>query len=253
MKNIVLELLDEFDRENIIGQYTFPNDGENDEEQQVLEPMPMPLQLSGTPLPLKPITSAGILPFAIFKKRVFFLLGKEIFDPKYGESDRWCDFSGKIEPNESIVDGACREFYEESAGCIYTLPEIRQKILNNDYLLCSDLYPEKSSSFRTYLVMVPYKDYPSIFRRVKQFIQYPAVRGSVEIIEKSSLEWFSFNDLRDAIFNSWERGRYKKRPLIRARFAENIRRIMNSTNLVQECLTHYASHGDGGGSWTGRA
>ena len=190
---------------------------------------------------IKAITSAGILPVAVFKKRVYFLLGKEGLVPKFGDSDRWSDFSGKIEDGETIEQGASREFYEETAGCLMMQSEARYKLDHGEYILHSDLHPHKSTSFRTYLMLVPYKDYPLIFRRTKSFIQYPEVHGDVSVIEKSQLQWFSFEDMRDVIFDQWDVSRYKRKPKFRARFAENVRRIMKCIDLRQHCLDAYAA------------
>jgi|UniRef100_A0A6C0IWR5 ADP-ribose pyrophosphatase YjhB (NUDIX family) len=190
---------------------------------------------------IKPITSAGILPFAVLKKKVFFLLGKESFEPTYGESDRWSDFSGKLNEGETIERGASREFYEETAGCIMTLNETFEKLSNGDYMLHSDLHPRHSCSFRTYLVLIPYKDYPAIFRRVKLFIQYPDVHGDTSVIEKSHVQWFTFEEVHDIIFDCWKENRYKRKVKFRAKFSENIRRIMNTIDLKQHCIDAYAA------------
>lgn len=188
---------------------------------------------------IKKITSAGVLPFAVFKKRVYFLLGKESFEPNFG--DTWSDFSGKIEENESVEQGAAREAYEETAGCLMLLEQLRAKLEAGEYLLHSDLHPKKSSSFRTYLMLVPYKDYPLMFRRTKAFVQYPQVHGDVSIIEKSQIQWFPYEEFCEAIFDRWDNGRYRRKPQLRARFAENMRRIMRQINLREHCLHAYAS------------
>lgn len=215
--NVHLDMLDEEDKEIMLD-----DDDDGDEE-------------------IKQITSAGILPFSVFKKRVYFLLGKESFEPKFGDS--WSDFSGKIEDGETIEQGAAREFYEETAGCVMLLEQARRKLEVGDYLLSSDLHPRESTSFRTYLLLVPYKDYPLMFRRTKSFIQHPEVHGDVSIIEKSQLQWFPYEEFCEAIFDRWDHSRYRRKPRFRTRFAENMRRIMRRINLREHCLEAYASNG----------
>jgi 8-oxo-dGTP pyrophosphatase MutT (NUDIX family) len=193
----------------------------------------------------KPITSAGILPYSVFKKRVYFLLGKESYEPSYGDSDRWSDFFGRLNDGETVEQGACREFYEETAGCIMEMAEVKERITRGDYLLHSELHPRKSNSYRTYLMLIAYKDYPSMFRRTKHFIQYPLVHGDISIIEKSQLQWFSYNEVRDIAFHQWGVDRYRRRPRFRAKFAEQIRRIMTCSDLQQQCLDSYARNDDG--------
>jgi len=182
---------------------------------------------------LKEITSAGILPYAVFKNQVYFLLGKESFDPGFGDGDKWGTFGGKREVNESVAETAAREFYEETAGCVLDLPEIRQKLARQEYLLHSELHPEKSSSSRTYMVLVEYRDYPVFFRRTKHFLQY--VGGNINLIEKGHLRWFSYSDVYDAVFYRWGDARYAKKPKFRPKFAEMMRRLMKNTTLEEQC------------------
>ena len=52
---------------------------------------------------------AGILPVAKFKNKIYFLFASELSDNK------WSDFGGKQEKNETIYNTAIREGYEEFA------------------------------------------------------------------------------------------------------------------------------------------
>lgn len=191
---------------------------------------------------IKDVTSAGILPFAVYKHRVFFLLGREGYQPKFGDSDKWSDFSGRLEEGETVIDGAAREFYQETAGCIFDLAEVRQKLLNNQYVLHCDLHPANtnSTSLRTYVMLVPYKDYPAIFRRTKHFLQYTG--ADITCIEKTQLNWFSFREVQDIVFDSWGNDRYRRKPKFRPKFSENMRRILRDTNLYELCVAAYAQN-----------
>ena len=183
---------------------------------------------------VKEIKSAGILPFAVLKKRVFFLLGKEVFEPGYADSDRWGSFGGSLEEGESVEEGAAREFYEETAGVVMELAEVRQQLSETRYALYSDLHPEHHSSFRVYLMPVPYRDYPSMFRRTKHFIQY--IKGDIKVIEKSQLRWFTLQEVQDTVFHRWGEDRYTRKPKFRAKFAETMRRLFDSCDLQQCCV-----------------
>lgn len=187
---------------------------------------------------VKKITSAGVLPFAVFKKRVFFLLGKEVFDPSYADSDKWGSFGGKLEGFESVEEGAAREFYEETAGCIMDLPYIRQKLREKQYMLSTTLHPQSSSSFRVYLMLVSYKDYPGMFRRTRNYIQY--VGGSVKLVEKSHLKWFTYREVYDTVFfRWWGQDRYARKPKFRAKFSEMMRRLMQNSDFERQCIATY--------------
>ena len=51
---------------------------------------------------------AGLLPVAIYKNMLIFLMGKE------RNSMLWCDFGGSKEKGETYFQTALREGYEES-------------------------------------------------------------------------------------------------------------------------------------------
>ena len=65
------------------------------------------------------ISGAGILPYAIVRKSVYILLGKERFCSgwRYG-SNKWSYFSGKAETDENEIITAAREFVEETMGIV---------------------------------------------------------------------------------------------------------------------------------------
>ncbi len=174
------------------------------------------------------------MPYTVHRGRVKFLLGKEVFVPDYGDSDKWSDFGGKLKSGETIKAGAAREFYEETAGCVMDLAEARQRLEEGEYLFESDLHPPKSASFRTYLMYVPFADYPGMFRRTRRFLQH--VGGNVSIIEKSQLRWFTREELADVVFLQWGADRYTRRPQLRAKFVEMLRRILSAVDLDRACV-----------------
>jgi len=185
------------------------------------------------------IKSAGIQPYAVNGKgEITFLLGKEGFAPGWTESDKWGLFGGKVESGESVHEGAARECYEETAGCVLSLAELRQKLDYGDFRLAIDVIFKKTR-FVCFFIQVPCRDYPSMFRHTKHFVQY--VNGSVECIEKSQVKWFSHEELRAEIHphcktptitqapprntaNQFKStSRYGRKPIFRRKYAEMMR------------------------------
>lgn len=68
---------------------------------------------------------AGVLPWARTPNGPVFLLGRE-------RSGKWCSFGGRPEENETIIQTAVREAWEESMGFLGTKDEIEANI--NKYL-----------------------------------------------------------------------------------------------------------------------
>ena len=91
---------------------------------------------------------AGILPMTIIKNSIFFLLGKE-------KSGYWGDFGGSSNTNESLLNTAIREGYEELDGFLGDKDTLKHKVLNN--LMCI----HNVDRYSTYCF---YIDYKYIFR-----------------------------------------------------------------------------------------
>lgn len=166
------------------------------------------------------VRSAGVLPYAFgHNNEIYFLLGKESYVPGWKESDKWGVFGGKMEPHDSSVEHcAAREFYEETAGCVCSFAEIRNRLHTGDYRLAIDLGFKKSRSV-CYFVHIPYLDYPNMFRNAKHFVQY--CNGKIDCIEKTQLSWFGFEQLRRELFDlPLARGHsnYGRKPFFRKKF-----------------------------------
>ncbi len=146
--------------------------------------------------------SAGILPYAVEKGEIYYLLG-------YDWRDRgWSDFGGK---EEIIDDGiktntACREFYEETMGSIYSLETLKDIFKNKNN------YTEIRSTTLTgypyymYLIQIPYVNYKHIFLKINHFTKYlHSVEKQFDISkfnEKNDLRWFIASDLKLCIFSN---------------------------------------------------
>jgi len=173
------------------------------------------------------VKSAGVVPYAINARgEVCFLLGREGYVQGWRESDKWGFFGGKIEKSDACVEhGAARECYEETAGCVMSYGELRQLLLARDYALMLDAI-FKTSRTVYYFVQVAFKDYPSMFRNTKQFVQY--CNGKVDCIEKSQLKWFGYNELHSHLFETGDASANyfsynRRKPYFRRKFIEIMR------------------------------
>lgn len=180
---------------------------------------------------LPKVKTAGVLPYAVNARGdISFLLGKEAYEPNWRESDKWSHFGGAIEKEEGVLEGAAREGYEETAGVVFMLPEMQQKLKSGEFRMVIDVIYKKTR-FMCFFVQVPYLDYPLMFRNTKAFVQYTG--GSVKCIEKNQLKWFTFGELRQHLLklpknyhngtNTAYKSFYGRRPVFRRKFAETMR------------------------------
>lgn len=184
---------------------------------------------SSSSLPV--VKSAGVLPYAVNNRGdVSFLLGKEVYAPGWKDSDKWSLFGGKLEHKETAEEGAARECYEETAGTVFMLPEILQKLNNQQYRVQIDVIYKKTR-FICYLVQVPYTDYPRMFRNTKSFVQYTG--GKIDCIEKNQLKWFSQHDLRNTMQHHQppQQQMYGRRPVFRRKFTEMMKFFFAANGL----------------------
>lgn len=126
-----------------------------------------------------------------------FLLGREGYEPGWRDSDKWGLFSGKLDRGESAAVGAARECYEETAGTVMSLAELRQLLSTHKYSARVTVTGNgsKKGDFVVYFVYVKYAHhFPEAFQRSKSFVQYTG--GSVRCIEKNAIKWFSASELR---------------------------------------------------------
>ena len=131
--------------------------------------------------------SAGILPYAVDNGKIYYLLGRDWRD--YG----WSDFGGKYESGDLCVKyTACREFYEETMGCVYTFDTLYD-ILQNP-ANCTEIKSMTLSGYPyyMYLIQIPYLNYKTIFFKILSFTKY-INRGMSRhsmFFEKNSVQWF---------------------------------------------------------------
>jgi hypothetical protein len=128
--------------------------------------------------------AAGILPYAVHNKKLYFFVGKS------GKDGKITDLGGKIEGNETPKQTAVREFYEESSGLMgdmkYLLSKLRSKDLKSQFIVCG--------SYKIYIVKFKYnegieKKYNELFDKVDTANKKPG------FFEMNSIFWIEKEDL----------------------------------------------------------
>ena len=129
---------------------------------------------------------AGILPYAVHRGTVWFLLGKERAFPDFPGSNLWAPFGGGVEQGESLEDAALREGYEETMGIFGTPAKLGAKV---------DPAPWYHRGGMTRLLRVRYDPkLPQYFRRFYRYSTH--CRKSCEgWYEKTAVRWFRLEDL----------------------------------------------------------
>ena len=148
--------------------------------------------------------AAGILPFATYRGEVMFLVGRDAQD------GTWSDFGGKCETRDnSPLDTAQREFYEETCGVVMELKTLKMR------MNCTDTYHMLQSSTQSrhpyymHLLEIPFD--PGLrtqFRRTVSFLRFSKLPKA--LVEKGDVQWVTLTQL--------------KRLSLRSIFAQTLRR-----------------------------
>ena len=145
---------------------------------------------------------AGILPMAIFNKQIYFLFSRENINCR-DDAGLYSDFGGGKDGNETLLETALREGYEESSGFIGTKLKIKKLIENS-------IFTVSKKNYKTFVIEIPYdKNITKKFR--KHYLQ--AEKNTPEKIcknglyEKDMLKWIKLKDLKKNmdIFRPWYR------------------------------------------------
>lgn len=137
---------------------------------------------------LSNLMGAGIVPVAKYNNKLYFLFGKE----QYGKN--WSDFGGKSEKNETKMETAIREGYEELDGFFGSKTDIKNMV-NNNFIIKLDTMDKKYCS---YLFKCDYEAMlPLYFNNHHKFIQknLPVLVDKNGLFEKSEIKWFTIEDL----------------------------------------------------------
>lgn len=130
---------------------------------------------------------AGILPMTVIKGSLFFLLGRE-------KSGYWCDFGGTSNINESNINTAIREGYEELDGFFGNKKQLKEIVTNN---LVSVYKTDRYTTFCFYVKCENIIQLPYYFNNHRKFldteIEYEDQEG---MFEKNEIKLFSINELQ---------------------------------------------------------
>ena len=133
---------------------------------------------------------AGILPVAFHNNKLYLLFSRE-FEKRNGKED-WRDFGGTPENNETTMETAIREGWEESMGFLGSKKDIKNLINNKLVDIVSN------NKYTIYIVLVPYNDkLPKKFEQ--HFMEmYNKNRSRIAkngLYEKDKLKWISLDNL----------------------------------------------------------
>lgn len=141
------------------------------------------------------IYSAGILPYAIYKNNIYFLLGRD-YDQK------WSDFGGRVEPNDKCEpeNTAIREFYEESLGSILDLDYVKKIIRQKKY---DKIISTTNSGYKYYMfiIKIQYNELIKIkFNSTKLFLNSISNLDK-KYKEKNDIRWVSIETIENSLNN----------------------------------------------------
>ena len=185
--------------------------------------------------------SAGILPFYVKNRTIYFLLGR---DTPRDLVSHWSDFGGRSElgDNGRWDYTAAREFYEETIGSVMDISTIMSKLTNKKNYTKIKGFTLNGSSYYMYLVKIPYKDYRQNFQSTLSFIKY--IQGSskttkleYKYFEKTDIQWISLDTIIDASNLTDNSELYPLRPVFKKTLFDNIDLIKefcqssNNTNI----------------------
>ena len=146
---------------------------------------------------------AGILPVSVYKNNLYLLFSREhtLYKGRY----EWRDFGGTPENNETVMQTAIREGWEESSGFLGSKLDIKKLIKNNLITKVS------SNGYTVFIVLIEYdRDLPKKFR--KHFMNmYRKDKSKIcvnGLYEKDKLRWIKVTDIKKnmGLFRNW----YKK-------------------------------------------
>jgi hypothetical protein len=129
---------------------------------------------------------AGVIPYTVFQGRLFFLLGVD------RKTNEYTDFGGGCKNNETLLDGAWREFQEETCG-VFSMFD--KSCLTTSIAVCNET---KDSAI--FFVEVPYvllDIAPPLFMN----IQKENILNK-KCLENVSIQWIDDEDFRDMAFKN---------------------------------------------------
>ncbi len=160
------------------------------------------------------IRAAGVLLYSRDARgNVWFLLGREKPNPHWGiDSCSWSEFGGSIDGQETVEEGAAREFFEETMGSVFSAAWMENELKRGRYTFAMDSRTPYGRGYRSFVKYIPFVDYPTKFAKFKILAKkYPAHLQQLSpecfqdgalipsCMEKTSMWWFNESQLRRAV------------------------------------------------------
>lgn len=134
--------------------------------------------------------AAGILPVTWYRGKLLFLVGKDIRD------GCWSDFGGKAEryDRQDTIATASREMYEETYGTVFGQRAIRS-LCRPDSAVKLLSSTQNNHPYTMYVIQIPYISHlRNMFHKAVNFLKSRNVNRTY--IEKTDIEWVTWNDLQ---------------------------------------------------------
>lgn len=136
--------------------------------------------------------AAGILPVTWHDGHAMFLVGQDVRDRS------WSDFGGKCErvDRNDPLNTACREFYEETYGCVVDHRALRSRLgVSNCLALRSRT--QNNHVYWMFVVEVPYQPHlRNAFHKCLAFLRHKNLCKL--FVEKTDVRWVSWDALMGA-------------------------------------------------------
>lgn len=133
--------------------------------------------------------AAGILPVSWHDGQVLFLVGQDVRDRS------WSDFGGKCERVDrgDPLNTACREFYEETYGCVVDHKALRARLCSSNCLALKSR-TQNNHPYFMFVVEVPY--YPHLRNAFHKSLDFLRHKNLCKLfVEKTDIKWVTWNAL----------------------------------------------------------
>lgn len=130
--------------------------------------------------------AAGILPVTWHEGQILFLVGQDVRDRS------WSDFGGKCERPDrgDPFNTACREFYEETYGCVIDHRALRARLCAANSLVLRSR-TQNNHPYFMFVVQVPYQPHlRNAFRKTLDFLRHKNL--CKVFVEKTDVMWVSW-------------------------------------------------------------
>lgn len=133
--------------------------------------------------------ASGILPITWHEGKLLFLIGQDVRDRS------WSDFGGKCErvDKSDPLNTACREFYEETYGCVVDHRALRHRLCVSNCLALKSR-TQNNHPYWMFVVEVPY--YPHLRNSFHKTLAFLRHKNLCKLyVEKTDVQWVTWDAL----------------------------------------------------------